>query len=136
MASNIGCHVKWATAPTVIKNLFHHYVSTDPGMLFHMKFILAYYDEDVSASYASAPAPIYIYCGSHNFSTNAYGRIEDGALSKIMNYECGVVIRGQDLEEMVNGHWSEIVPFRRPTAASAYDLETEKPWNSPVWCQT
>jgi hypothetical protein len=35
-ASNIGCHLRpWDSAPTEVKNIFHHYESKDAGRLFH-----------------------------------------------------------------------------------------------------
>lgn len=66
-ASNIGCHLRpWDSAPTEVKNIFHHYESKDTGRLFHQKFILAYNPQDTRAP------PYYVYIGSANFSSAAW----------------------------------------------------------------
>ncbi|KAI8633533.1 tyrosyl-DNA phosphodiesterase I [Xylariaceae sp. FL1651] len=139
-ASNIGCHTRpWNTAPVEVKRIFHHYESKDRGKLFHQKFILAYNPCDTTQ------LPYYIYVGSANLSQSAWGAIEhdkkgneatsDKKLVKLTNFECGVLIPGnliKDLLENGTKSWQEgIVPHAQTT--KQYDLSSDKAWNDPRW---
>ncbi|PVH71858.1 phospholipase D/nuclease [Cadophora sp. DSE1049] len=139
-ASNIGCHIHpWAEAPNAIKRIFHHYQSKDTGKLFHQKLILAYDPRDTTAP------PYYVYIGSANLSQSAWGALEvdkkknkatcDTKLVKLSNFECGVVVPGnlvKDLLEEGTTSWqSGIVPFEQ--TAAPYNLTKDKPWNDPRW---
>ncbi|KAI0813703.1 tyrosyl-DNA phosphodiesterase I [Xylaria sp. FL0064] len=139
-ASNIGCHTRpWYQAPREVKSLFHHYESKDRGKLFHQKFILAYNQRD------STQLPYYVYVGSANLSQSAWGALEhdkkrneltlDKKLIKLSNFECGVVIPGyliKDLLEDGTKSWQDgIVPHNQ--AAMAYDLRRDKAWNDHRW---
>jgi tyrosyl-DNA phosphodiesterase-1 len=140
-ASNIGSHLRWKNASDEQKRLYHHFLSKDPKKpLFHMKLLLAFPRGQPTVR------PLYIYTGSANLSASAWGKAEhdkkaetagEMRVSGISNFECGVVIKGEDLESMLaEGTWEEVVPFRRP--AKAYQLSgsgAEKPWNSPAWVQ-
>lgn len=139
-ASNIGCHTRpWSQAPEAIKNLFHHYQSKDSGKLFHQKLILAYDPAEPTAS------PYYVYVGSANLSSSAWGALEkdkkengatcDLKLVRTSNFECGVVIPGRlikNLLETGTKSWQDgIVPYIQ--TASKYDLSKDRPWNDPRW---
>lgn len=139
-ASNIGCHTRpWISAPDAIKRIFHHYKSKDAGRLFHQKLIVAYDPRD------SAVAPYYVYIGSANLSQSAWGALEpdkrgneatcDLKLIKTMNFECGVVIPGNLVKELLEPgtpSWQEgIVPYDQ--AAAPYNIQKDKPWNDPAW---
>jgi hypothetical protein len=141
-ASNIGCHIRpWDKAPLEVKRIFHHYVSKDQGKLFHQKFILAYNPRDATQ------LPYYVYVGSANLSQSAWGALEhdkrgnettsDKKLVKLTNFECGVLIPGhiiKDLLEPGTENWQEgIVPYVQ--SARRYDLSKEKAWNDPIWAQ-
>jgi hypothetical protein len=140
----MGSYVQWETAPDHIKLLYHHYRSKDDGIMFHQKFILAYHHDQPSA------VPFFIYVGSHNLSASAWGNIkldlsskkakESGALrlEGVNNMECGVVIRGADIQGMMeSGEWEEVVSYVRPVGenvtALKYNIEDrrDRPWNSP-----
>lgn len=139
-ASNIGCHIRpWKEAPMEVKNIFHRYRSKDPGKLFHQKLILAY-DPTTSAS-----LPYYIYIGSANLSSSAWGTLEkdkkenratcDLKLIKTSNFECGVVIPSNVIEDILEPgtiNWQNgIVPYDQN--ASRYDIGKDRPWNDPRW---
>jgi tyrosyl-DNA phosphodiesterase-1 len=139
-ASNIGCHIRpWDKASDEIKNIFHRYESKDKGCLFHQKLIMAYDPRE-----SSAP-PYYVYIGSANLSQSAWGALEndkkknqatnDVKLIKLSNFECGVVIPGtlvEDLLEPGTESWREgIVPYIQD--AKTYDLRKDRPWNDPRW---
>lgn len=139
-ASNIGCHTRpWESAPREVKSIFHHYESKDRGKLFHQKLILAYNPQD------STQLPYYAYVGSANFSQSAWGALEhdkrgneltsDKKLTKLSNFECGVLIPGHlitDLLEDETGSWQNgIIPHNQ--TAAAYDLPKDKAWNDYRW---
>lgn len=139
-ASNIGCHIRpWKEAPIEVKNIFHRYRSKDSGKLFHQKLILAY-DPMTSAS-----LPYYVYIGSANLSSSAWGTLEkdkkenratcDLKLIKTSNFECGVVIPGNVIEDILEpgtSNWqSGIVPYDQN--ASRYVIGKDRPWNDPRW---
>ncbi|TVY67547.1 Tyrosyl-DNA phosphodiesterase [Lachnellula suecica] len=139
-ASNIGCHTRpWNNAPNEIKSIFHHYESKDTGYLFHQKLIMAYNPQDTEAT------PYYIYVGSANLSASAWGTLEhdkksndatcNTKLTKVNNFECGVVIPGHLIEALLETgteSWqSGIVPYVQ--TAKKYDLTKDRPWNSPDW---
>ena len=141
-ASNIGCHTRpWNKASNEIKQIFHHYESKDKGRLFHQKLILAY---DPSDKAITSP-PYYLYIGSANLSQSAWGGLEkdkkknketcDTKLVKMSNFECGVVVPGllvPDLLASGTVDWREgIVPFVQ--TAKRYNLAKDKPWNDPRW---
>lgn len=141
-ASNIGCHTRpWKSVPREIKNIFHHYQSKDPGRLFHQKMILIY-----NCQHSSAP-PYFVYLGSANLSQSAWGALEvdkksnettsDTKLVKMSNFECGVVLPGHlihDLLEPGTQSWSEgIVPYNQE--APRYDMTKDRPWNDPRWVE-
>ncbi|KAI3325346.1 phospholipase D/nuclease [Xylariaceae sp. AK1471] len=141
-ASNIGCHLRpWNKAPQDVKRIFHHYESKDRGKLFHQKFILAYNPNN------STQLPYYIYVGSANLSQSAWGALEhdkrgnevtsDTKLVKLTNFECGVVIPGHLIQDMLeNGtkSWQEgIVPHIQ--TAMPYDLSKDKAWNWAGWAK-
>ncbi|GAA5915482.1 hypothetical protein JCM6882_007906 [Rhodosporidiobolus microsporus] len=151
-ASNIGCSLdraKWPAASPAVRAMFHDYTSKDAGRLFHQKFILWHDTEKESASastsaaLASTPSgalktPYMLYIGSHNFSQSAFGLVEvdrqNGGLklTKMANYELGVVVAGKDIEGMLEpgSTWEDIVTYERPLRRYA---EGESPWNSPAW---
>jgi hypothetical protein len=142
-ASNIGCHTRpWATASIGIKKIFHHYQSKDTGRLFHQKLILAYNPQDMTA------LPYYVYLGSANLSQSAWGALDADKkgneatcgtkLVKMSNFECGVVLPGhliKDLVEPGTKSWVDgLVPYDQN--ARQYDLgKKERPWNDPRWVQ-
>ncbi|KAI0968386.1 tyrosyl-DNA phosphodiesterase I [Xylaria arbuscula] len=139
-ASNIGCHTRpWDTAPREVKSIFHHYESKDRGKLFHQKLILAYNPQN------STQLPYYVYVGSANLSQSAWGALEhdkrgnestsDKKLIKLTNFECGVLIPGhivKDLLEDGTESWQDgIVPHNQD--ALPYDLAQDKAWNDYRW---
>ncbi|KAI8948632.1 tyrosyl-DNA phosphodiesterase I [Xylaria longipes] len=139
-ASNIGCHTRpWDTAPREVKRIFHHYESKDRGKLFHQKFILAYNPRDTTKP------PYYVYVGSANLSQSAWGTLEhdkrgneltsDKKLIKLTNFECGVLIPGhlvKNLLEDGTASWQEgIVPHVQ--TAPPYDFPKDKAWNDYRW---
>ncbi|KAI3399953.1 hypothetical protein diail_5109 [Diaporthe ilicicola] len=139
-ASNIGCHIRpWKEAPKAVKGIFHHYHSKDLGKLFHQKLILAY-DPTLSGS-----LPYYVYIGSANISSSAWGALEkdkkenkatcDLKLIKTSNFECGVVVPGDVvatiLEPGTTSWQNGIVPYDQ--TASRYDITKDRPWNDPRW---
>ncbi|KAJ7864715.1 hypothetical protein B0H13DRAFT_2563433 [Mycena leptocephala] len=86
--------------------------------------------------------PMYMYLGSANFSSSAWGKVErEGRnraiaailrterLEKVANFECGVVVRGEDTEGMLEpgSRWEDIVPYERPTEVNHYK-DGERPW--------
>jgi len=122
-ASNIGCHTRpWDKAPRSIQELFYHYRSTDDRRLHHQKFICAF---NTSSSFS---LPYYIYIGSANLSQSAWGGLEvdkkgnkdssDMKLVKVSNYECGVLVPGEVLMELLEPgtkDWKRaIIPYARP----------------------
>ncbi|KAJ7219705.1 tyrosyl-DNA phosphodiesterase-domain-containing protein [Mycena haematopus] len=141
-AGNISSHIDWAsldgTNSEFLKDVFHRWQSKDRGCLFHLKTILALR--------AGQPkrTPLYMYTGSANFSLNAWGAVvperrnrviaDTGAterVERIVNFECGVVVKGQDIARMLEtGKWEDIVPYERPTEANRY-REGERPWRVP-----
>jgi tyrosyl-DNA phosphodiesterase-1 len=147
-ASNIGSHLRWKEASDNQKQLYYHFESKDPKKpLFHMKLLLAF------PLGQSTARPLYVYIGSANLSPSAWGKAlpilsrkksdqaaklaGDMRLAEVKNYECGVVIKGEDLQSMVaEGTWEEIVPYRRPVRPyrlQGLEKDKEKPWNSPSW---
>jgi tyrosyl-DNA phosphodiesterase 1 len=107
--------VKWKDAIPQVKNMFKHYLSKDSGMLFHAKILTALHLDKPNEP------PLWIYVGSANFSEAAWGKWEADKSSaeakensmmrlKTVNYECGVLIRGEDIAMMLgNGDWDEVV---------------------------
>lgn len=141
-SANIGCHTRpWVSAPKAVKDLFHHYHSKDTGRIFHQKLIVAYNPRD------SAALPHYIYVGSANLSQSAWGALEqdkkgneatcDLKVTKMTNFECGVVVSGDVLESLLEPgtkSWQDgIVPYLQ--TAEKYELPRDKPWNDPQWVQ-
>ncbi|KAK9897498.1 phospholipase D/nuclease [Cystobasidium minutum MCA 4210] len=136
-SKNIGCHMNWGNAREEIQRIFRHYKSKDPGKLFHMKFLMALNAKDRDA------VPYYVYVGSANFSTGAWGKLNKapkadkeapmGSLrvESCANYECGVVIPRSILMKLLEpgSNWQDIVPYERP--AKPYDLETSDGSNRP-----
>ncbi|KAJ6470942.1 tyrosyl-DNA phosphodiesterase-domain-containing protein [Mycena sanguinolenta] len=114
-AKNISSHINWNSLKEgqYLKRLFHRYYSKDPDRLFHLKPILALRADNPEAT------PIYMYTGSAKFSQSAWGAVkEEGRdwmvadtlvterVEKIANYECGVVIKGEDIARMLEtGKW-------------------------------
>ncbi|KAF7367003.1 Peptide hydrolase [Mycena sanguinolenta] len=131
-AGNISSHMDWKSLEEdhFVKSLFHHYYSKDPGCLFHLKTIL------VLRADAPKRTPLYMYIGSANFSTNAWGAVmpelrdrviadtlTTERIERIANYECGVVIKGKDIAGMLEtGKWEDIVPYERPTEVNVRSL--------------
>ncbi|KAJ7359885.1 tyrosyl-DNA phosphodiesterase-domain-containing protein [Mycena albidolilacea] len=114
-AGNISSHINWNALEEknagYLKDVFHHYCSRDRGSLFHLKSILALHRHSSTPKHR----PMYIYLGSANFSSSAWGKVEregrNGViaatlrterLEKVANFECGVVVRGEDMR----GCWS------------------------------
>ncbi|KAJ2971650.1 hypothetical protein NUW58_g9357 [Xylaria curta] len=139
-ASNIGCHMRpWDKAPQEVKQIFHHYESKDRGKLFHQKLILAYNPQE------STQLPYYIYVGSANLSQSAWGALEndkrgnestfDKKLVKLANFECGVLIPGHLIKELLEDgteNWrAGIVPHIQTTPP--YNLLKDKAWNDYRW---
>ncbi|KAJ3566187.1 hypothetical protein NPX13_g7232 [Xylaria arbuscula] len=139
-ASNIGCHTRpWESAPREVKSIFHHYESEDRGKLFHQKLILAYNPRDTTQ------LPYYVYVGSANFSQSAWGALEhdkrgneltsDKKLIKLSNFECGVLIPGHLIANLLKDgteSWQQgIIPHNQ--TAAAYDLPKDKAWNDYRW---
>lgn len=141
-AANISCHTRpWLTTPHAIRNLFHHYHSKDTGRIFHQKLIMAYNHGDMTT------APYYVYVGSANLSQSAWGSLEkdkrgnkdtcDLKLSKMLNFECGVVVPGHLIESLLEPGtptWQDgIVPYVQ--TAERY-VGKDRPWNDPSWVRT
>ncbi|KAJ7349815.1 tyrosyl-DNA phosphodiesterase-domain-containing protein [Mycena albidolilacea] len=137
-ANNISCHMDWRKLEEknaeYLKDVFYHYYSKDRGCLFHTKSILALHADAPKAT------PLYMYLGSANFSTNAWGAVKPEKrlgvqatgiterLEGIGNFECGVVIKGWHIAGMLEtGKWEDIVPYERPTEAMRYK-DGEWPW--------
>ncbi|KAJ7116107.1 tyrosyl-DNA phosphodiesterase-domain-containing protein [Mycena crocata] len=137
-AGNISSHIDWKSlaehGAEYLQTVFHHYHSKDPGCLFHMKSILALHADDPKKT------PIYMYMGSANFSTAAWGRvfpdlrIDSEAnghplrLAKISNFECGIVVKGAHITSMLDtDNWEDIVPYQRPSEKNRYK-EGERPY--------
>ncbi|KAF7343157.1 Phospholipase D/nuclease [Mycena venus] len=139
---NISSHIDWNALEEknaeYLKDVFHHYYSKDRGSLFHLKSIFALH------RHSSNPKrrPMYMYLGSANFSSSAWGKVErEGRnkviadtlqterLEKVANFECGVVVRGDAIEEMLEpgSRWEDIVPYERPTEGNRYK-DGERPW--------
>ncbi|KAJ7753929.1 tyrosyl-DNA phosphodiesterase-domain-containing protein [Mycena maculata] len=137
-AGNIGSHIVWKSlarnSAEYLKRIFYHYKSKDEGSLFHTKCILALR--------AGQPAalPLYIYLGSHNFSSGAWGKVVPEKcpaaakkygpvrLENVANFECGVVVKGEDIVGMLETtDWEDVVPYVRPSEANRYK-EEERPF--------
>ncbi|KAI0516949.1 tyrosyl-DNA phosphodiesterase I [Xylaria bambusicola] len=139
-ASNIGCHTRpWESVPREVKSIFHHYESKDCGKLFHQKLVIAYNPRD------STQLPYYVYIGSANFSQSAWGALEhdkrgnpltsDKKLIKLSNFECGVLIPGHLISELLEDgteSWQDgIIPHNQ--SAATYDLPKDRAWNDYRW---
>ncbi|KAJ7450635.1 tyrosyl-DNA phosphodiesterase I [Mycena latifolia] len=141
MAGNISSHIDWknleAKDAEYLKGVFYHYTSKDAGCMFHMKSILA-----LHANAPDAP-PVYMYIGSHNFSAGAWGNVhvavrnnlggqEPLRVQGIANLECGIVVKGSDIEGMLEtSDWQDIVPYMRPSKANKYKQD-ERPYTAPA----
>jgi hypothetical protein len=118
---NISSHIDWNALEEknteYLKDVFHHYYSKDRGSLFHLKSILAFHRQSSNPK----RRPKYMYLGSANFSSSAWGKVErEGRnrviaamlrterLEKMANFECGVVVRGRTLR----GCWSRGAGWR------------------------
>lgn len=138
-AANIGCHVRpWLSTPKNIRNLFHHYHSKDTGRILHQKLIIAYNHRDPTTP------PYYLYVGSANLSQSAWGLLEkdkkgneetcDLKLTKMTNFECGVVVPGHLIESLLEPGtptWQDgIVPYVQ--TAEQYAAR-DRPWNDSSW---
>lgn len=138
-AGNISCHTRpWSSTSKNIRDLFHHYHSKDTGRIFHQKLIMAYNHRD------TIKVPYYVYVGSANLSQSAWGALEqdkrgnndtcDLKLSKMLNFECGVVIPGHLVESLLEPgtpSWQDgVVPYVQ--TAEQY-TGRDKPWNDPSW---
>lgn len=67
----------------------------------------------------SSPDPIYVYCGSHNFTASAWGKTtKQGSMLMINNFEVGVVIPASK--------WTCGYPYLRPVPKYA---ENDFPWD-------
>lgn len=141
-AYNISCHTRpWFNVPKAVKNLFHHYHSKDTGRIFHQKLVMAYNHRDTRM------APHYVYVGSANLSQSAWGALEkdkrgnyatcDLKLSNVRNFECGVVVPGhlvKNLLEPETPTWQDgIVPYVQ--TAEQYTAR-DRPWNDSSWVRT
>ncbi|KAF8188842.1 tyrosyl-DNA phosphodiesterase-domain-containing protein [Mycena galopus ATCC 62051] len=140
--SNISSHIDWKKLKEkkaeFLKTVFHHYHSKDKGNMFHLKTVLALHAGEPKRT------PLYMYMGSANFSTMAWGAVKKEKRNKFQaatgatvriesmaNFECGVVIRGKDIAGMLEtGKWEDIVPYVRPTDANRYK-EGERPYKVP-----
>ncbi|GAA6030025.1 hypothetical protein JCM8097_009220 [Rhodosporidiobolus ruineniae] len=113
----------WSTS-TFPKHLFHRGESKDRDRQpAHTKIILALHKPSpLAAPAASSPPPVHegwMYVGSHNFTSSAWGNLQNGALNgpeiSINNYELGVVLpirasSAADLERKA----TEMVTYKRP----------------------
>ncbi|KAJ7901298.1 hypothetical protein B0H13DRAFT_1883168 [Mycena leptocephala] len=127
---NISSHIDWNALEEknteYLKDVFHHYYSKDRAR----------------ASSPFTRRPKYMCLGSTNFSSSAWGKVErEGRnrviaamlrterLEKMANFECGVVVRGEDIEGMLEpgSRWEDIVPYERPTEVNHYK-DGERPW--------
>lgn len=161
-ASQIGSHFKFPDAKPEIKAMFRHYLSKDQmsdgigkGCLFHQKFYMAFpkgnrkqeeatRKQGQSSTDETATPPLYAYLGSANFSKAAWGKAvpevkkkqpasgEMMRLGDVCNYELGVVIRGHDIQGMLEpgSVWEDVVPHQRWTAGY---VGRDKPYNSEAW---
>ncbi|ETS77792.1 hypothetical protein PFICI_09854 [Pestalotiopsis fici W106-1] len=139
-ATNLGCHTKpWKSAHDDIKRLFHHYVSKDPGCLLHQKLIAVFNGRD------RLKTLYFLYIGSANLSQSAWGALEDDKrgndatsgtkLVKTTNLECGVLIPGRLIEDLLEPgteSWIEgVIPYEQN--ARQYDLLRDEPFTSDMW---
>lgn len=137
VASAMGCHIRnWNSAPSAITDLFHHYKPIVKDIMFHQKLIVARNPQN------GLIPPYYIYVGSANLSQSAWGALTidnkgneatcNTKLIKMTNFECGVVIPGHlipDLVEKDTFSWQVgLVTFFG--GAKRYDLTRDRPWNS------
>ncbi|GAA5851933.1 hypothetical protein JCM8547_000103 [Rhodosporidiobolus lusitaniae] len=158
-ASNIGCAIRtsqWDHTPLSTRSMFHDYRSKDCGRLFHQKSILwldklhlsfpssppssTSIDSSSPSVKPSPPPPLMLYLGSHNFSKAAWGTPSSSGggepkLSDVANYELGVVVKGSEIEGLLEegSSWEEAVTYERP--ARRYG-EDDKPWNSRAWVKS
>lgn len=108
--------------------------------------------------------PHYVYIGSANTSASAWGTLEadkkdnketnNMKMTKISNFECGVVIPGSLLSSLLEPGTKDwragVVTYQRPATPYKYvrhvsstsaaltvvcvdSLDKEKPWNDPRW---
>lgn len=114
--------------------------SNQRGCLFHSKSYLAFLSNPIASSSESPnlEPPVYMYIGSANFSKAAWGKLipsvtsrprqydpapskakfqpELNRLADMCNFELGVLVRGKDVEGMLEpgSTWDDIVPYARP----------------------
>lgn len=133
-ASNMGCalnNTEWLDAPAWVRGLFHEYYSKDRGRMFHLKQIIW-----TRPSSSPWTLPRLIAFGSANFSQAALGtvrRLEDTSPTiKMNNYECGIVVTGEDWVRMLEpgSSWEDGITYERPAPRYAAGVT---PWNSPAW---
>ncbi|GAA6054986.1 hypothetical protein JCM3770_000479 [Rhodotorula araucariae] len=122
------CPVKTWESPSFPQHLFHKGQSKRARVAAHTKIILALHKFP-----ASSPAPAkhegWMYIGSHNFTSAAWGKLENGSNGPtlaISNYELGVVlpIRAESADELEKKA-TEMVTYRRPL--SRYS-PGDRPW--------
>ncbi|GAA5936937.1 hypothetical protein JCM3775_002749 [Rhodotorula graminis] len=122
------CPVKTWDAKGFPQHLFHRGQSKRARVAAHTKILLG-----LQKWPAGAPEPKehggWMYLGSHNFTSAAWGRLENGSSGPtlaINNYELGVVlpIRAKSAAELEQKA-SDLVTFRRPL--SRYS-PGERPW--------
>ncbi|BGP45300.1 hypothetical protein JCM10450v2_001118 [Rhodotorula kratochvilovae] len=122
------CPVKTWDLPSFPQHLFHKGQSKRARVAAHTKIILALHKFP-----ANAPVPAkhegWMYLGSHNFTSAAWGKLENGSNGPtlaITNYELGVMlpIRADSAEELEKKA-SEMVTYRRPLCRYS---PGERPW--------
>lgn len=137
-AGSIGCHIPgWKDQSEKLKRYFHQYKSKDKGRLFHQKLLTLYNPMDAQQ------LPRFIYVGSANFSQSAWGALANDIdnskaphgrkLIKITNLECGVLIPGHILMQLLEPEttdWRDIVPYDQNS--SCYTI-IDKPWSDVRW---
>ncbi|KAF7289017.1 hypothetical protein HMN09_01349600 [Mycena chlorophos] len=96
---------KWE-AKNFPRNAFYECQSRAGNALMHTKMVVATFSESTRRSSGAADAAGWMYVGSHNFTSAAWGNLsgtEDAPVLNVNNFELGVVLplqTPQDIETM------------------------------------
>ncbi|BGP22123.1 endoplasmic reticulum Ca-transporting P-type ATPase [Rhodotorula toruloides] len=128
----IFCQTKTWNSSTFPKHLFHRGESKRKKIPAHTKIILGLH------KFTKSPTPPvhegFIYLGSHNFTSSAWGRLQngkDGPQLFCNNYELGVVlpIRASSAEEL-EAKATELVTYKRPPVKYG---PNDEPWQQELF---